>query len=100
MGGPLTLDGRRLMGGRNNHPKVVVNGEGGIRVETRPGRNVWGLLSHCLGRRMEASNEKKRPTSSAEAPGGGAAQNIKAVSLDRGRAPPWCCSLLDGCCLE
>ncbi len=41
-----------------------------------------------------------RPTPSAEAPGGGAAQNIKAVPLYRRPAPPWCCSLLDGCCLE
>ena len=60
MGGPLALDGRRLMGGHNNQPKVVVNGEGGVREETRPGRNVWGSLSHCLGRRMEASDEKNR----------------------------------------
>ena len=60
MGGPLALDGRRLMGGHNNQPKVVVNGEGGIREERRPGRNVWGSLSHCLGRRMEASDKKNR----------------------------------------
>ncbi len=60
MGGPLALDGRRLMGGHNNQPKVVVNGEGGVGEETRPGRNVWGSLSHCLERRMEASNEKNR----------------------------------------
>ena len=58
MGGPLALDGRRLMGGHNNQPKVVVNGAGGVREETRPGRNVWGSLSHCLGRRMEASDKK------------------------------------------
>jgi len=32
MGGPLALDGRRLMGGHNNQPKV--DGEGGIREET------------------------------------------------------------------
>jgi hypothetical protein len=30
MGGPLALDGHRLMGGRNNQPKVVINGEGGV----------------------------------------------------------------------
>jgi hypothetical protein len=58
MGGPLALDGRRLMGGHNNQPKVVVNGEGGIREETQTGRNVWGMLSHSLGRQMEASNKK------------------------------------------
>ena len=189
MGRPLALDGRHLMWGHNNQPKVVVDSEGGVGEETRPGRNVWGTLSHCLGRRMEASDKKHkkmgwalaidgrrlnilhtttnqkqaaategtmkgrhdereargkhdtivfgrhyvewrlktkikslslliifflspfillsktprhrpRPTRSAEAPGGGAAQNIKAVPLDRRPAPPWCCSLLDGCCLE
>ena len=49
----LALDGRRLMGGHNNQPKVVVDGEGGVGEEKRPGRNVWGTLSHCLGCRME-----------------------------------------------
>jgi hypothetical protein len=58
MGGPLALDGRCLMGGHNNQPKVVVNGEGGVREETQPGQKVWGALSHCLGRQMEASNNK------------------------------------------
>ncbi len=53
MGGPLALDGRRLMGEHNNQPKVVVDGEGGVGEETRPGRNVWGTLSYFLGRRME-----------------------------------------------
>ena len=60
MGGPLALDGRRSKGGHNNQPKVVVNGEGGIREETRPGRNVWGSLSYCLGHQMEASDKKNR----------------------------------------
>jgi hypothetical protein len=60
MGRPLALDGRRLIGGHNNQPKVDVNGEGGVREETRPGRNVWGALSYCLGRQMEASNKKDR----------------------------------------
>ena len=58
MGRPLALDGHRLMGGHNNQPKSVINGEGGVREETRPGRNVLGSLSHCLGRQMEASDEK------------------------------------------
>jgi hypothetical protein len=43
---------------------------------------------------------RPRPTPSAEAPWGGVAQNIKAVPLDRRPAPTWCCSLLDGYCLE
>jgi hypothetical protein len=60
MDGPLALDGRRLMGGHINQSKVAANGEGGVREETRPGRNVWGALSHCLGCRMEASDEKNR----------------------------------------
>jgi hypothetical protein len=58
MGGPLALDGRPLMGGHNNQPKVVVGGEGGVREETRPGRTLWGTFSHCLGHRMEASDKK------------------------------------------
>ncbi len=58
MGGPLALDGRHLMWGHNNQPKVVVDGEGGVGEETRPGRNVWGALSHCLGRRMEGRKIK------------------------------------------
>jgi hypothetical protein len=60
MGGPLDLDGRHFMWGHNNQPKVVVHGEGGVREETRPGRIVWGTLSHCLGHQMEASNNKNR----------------------------------------
>ena len=50
MGGPLALDGRRLMGGHNNQPKDVVDGEGGVGEETRPGGTcggrcpiVWGV---------------------------------------------------------
>ena len=31
---PLALDGRRLMGGHNNQPKVVIDGEGGVGEET------------------------------------------------------------------
>ncbi len=48
------------MGGHNNQPNFVVNGEGGVREETRPGRNVWGALFHCLGHQMEASDKKNR----------------------------------------
>ena len=58
LGGPLALDGRRLLWGHNNQPKVVVNSEGGVGEETQPGRNVWGTLSHCLGRRMERQKIK------------------------------------------
>ncbi len=48
------------MRGHNNQLKVVINGEGGVREETRLGWNAWGTLSHCLGRQMEESNEKNR----------------------------------------
>jgi hypothetical protein len=58
MGGPLAFDGRHLMWGHSNQPKVVVVGEGGVREETRPGRNMWGRLSHCLGRRIEQRIKK------------------------------------------
>jgi hypothetical protein len=53
MSGPLALDGCHLMWGHNNQPKVIVDSEGGVGEETRPGRNMWGTLSHCLGRQME-----------------------------------------------
>ncbi len=49
MGGPLALDGRRLMGGHNNQPKVSINGGRGIEEERRPGRNVWGGIVSSLG---------------------------------------------------
>jgi hypothetical protein len=44
MGGPLALDGCRLMGGHNNQPKVGINGGRGIEEERQPGPNVWGVL--------------------------------------------------------
>ncbi len=33
MGGPLALDGRHLIGGHNNQPKVGINGGRGIEEE-------------------------------------------------------------------
>ena len=42
MGKPLALDGRRLMGGYDNQPKVVIHGGGSVIEETRSGWNVWG----------------------------------------------------------
>ena len=49
MGGPLALDGRRLMGGHNNQPKVGIDGGRGIEEERQPGRNVWGGVVSLLG---------------------------------------------------
>ncbi len=49
MGGPLALDGRRLMGGHNNQPKVGINSGRGIEEERRLGRNVWGGVVSLLG---------------------------------------------------
>jgi hypothetical protein len=49
MGGPLALDGRRLMGGHNNQPIVSNDGGRGIEEERRPGRNVWGGVVSLLG---------------------------------------------------
>jgi hypothetical protein len=48
MGGPFALDGRRLMGGHNNQPKVGINGGRGIEEERQPGRNVWGGVVSLL----------------------------------------------------
>ena len=49
MGGPLALDGRRLMGGHNNQPKVGIDGGRGIEEERRLGRNLWGGVVSSLG---------------------------------------------------
>jgi hypothetical protein len=49
MGGPLASDGRHLMGGHNNQPKVGIDGGSGIEEERRPGRNVWGDVVSLLG---------------------------------------------------
>ncbi len=49
MGGPLALDGRRLMGGHNNQPKVGIDSGRGVEEERRPGRNVWGCVDSSLG---------------------------------------------------
>ncbi len=58
MGGPLALDGHRLMGGHNNQPKVGINGGRGIEEERRPGRNVWGGVVSLLG----AANRRRKKT--------------------------------------
>ncbi len=49
MGGPFALDGRCLMEGHNNQPKVGSDGGRGIEEERRPGRNVWGGVVSLLG---------------------------------------------------
>ncbi len=58
MGGPFALDGRRLMGGHNNQPKVGINGGRGIEEERQPGRNVWGGVVSLLG----AANRRRNKT--------------------------------------
>ena len=66
MGGPLALDGRRLMGGHNNQPKDVVDGEGGVGEETRPGGTcggrcpiVWGV--EWSGKKIKIRRGLRRP---------------------------------------
>jgi hypothetical protein len=58
MGGPFALDGRRLMGGHNNQPKVGINGGRGIEEERQPGRNVWGGVISLLGAANRQRNKK------------------------------------------
>ncbi len=53
MGRPLALDGRRLMGGHNNQPKVGIDGGRVIGEELQPGRNMWGGVSLQSGRQTE-----------------------------------------------
>ncbi len=64
MGGPFALDGRRLMGGHNNQPKVGINGGSSIEEERRPGRNMWGGVVSSLGavnRQRKKMTTKIRP---------------------------------------
>ncbi len=56
MGGPFVLDGRCLMGGHNNQPKVGIDGGRGIEEERQPGRNVWGGVVYLLG----AANQRRK----------------------------------------
>ncbi len=56
MGGPLALDGCRMMRGHNNQPKVGINSGRGIEEERRPGRNVWGGDVSLLG----AANQQRK----------------------------------------
>ncbi len=58
MGGPFALDGRRLMGGHNNQPKVGINVGRGIEEERQPGQNVWGGVVSLLG----AANQQRKKT--------------------------------------
>jgi hypothetical protein len=58
MGGPFALDGRRLMEGHNNQPKVGMDNGRGIEEERRPGRNVWGGFVSSHG----AANRRRKKT--------------------------------------
>ncbi len=49
MGGPFALDGRRLIGGHNNQPKVGIDGGRGNEEERQLGQNVWGGVVSLLG---------------------------------------------------
>ncbi len=49
MEGPLALDGRCLMEGHNNQPKVGIDGGRGIEEERQLGRNMWGGVVSSLG---------------------------------------------------
>jgi hypothetical protein len=59
MGGPFALDGRRLMKGHNNQPKVGIDDGRGIEEERRPGRNMWGGVVSLLG---AANRRRKKKT--------------------------------------
>jgi hypothetical protein len=60
MGGPFALDGRRLMEGHNNQPKVGINYGRVIEGERQPGRNVWGVLSLCLEQQIDEEKKRQR----------------------------------------
>ncbi len=65
MEGSLALDGRRLMEGHNNQPKVGIDGGRGIEEERRPGRNMWGGVVSSLG----AANQQRKKTTTKIRPG-------------------------------
>ncbi len=56
MGGPFALDGRRLMGGHINQPKVCIDGGRGIEEERQPGQKMWGGVVSLLG----AMNQRRK----------------------------------------
>jgi hypothetical protein len=58
MGGPLALDGCRLMGGHNNQQKVGINGGRGIEEERPLGQNMWGGVVSLLG----VANRRRKKT--------------------------------------
>jgi hypothetical protein len=65
MGRPLALDGRRLMGGHNNQPKIGIKGGGGRwRGDATRAERVGGVLSLCSGRQIKW--QKKSKTRGAE----------------------------------
>ncbi len=96
MEGPLALDGRCLMEGHNNQPKVGINGGRGIEQERRPGRKVWGGVDSLLraanrqrnktttkircGLRWPPTNENHTTTNQKHA---GATKEVKDGSCDR-----------------
>ncbi len=64
MGGPFALDGRLLMEGHNNHPKVDINDGRGIEEERQPGQNMGGGgVSLCLERRIDEEKNNNKITS-------------------------------------
>jgi hypothetical protein len=58
MGGPLALDGRHLMGGHNNQPKVGIDSRRALKRKGNRGGMCVGVLSLCLERQID--EEKKR----------------------------------------
>jgi hypothetical protein len=53
MGGPFALDGRRLMGGHNNQPKLASTVGGALKRRGDRGRMCGGVLSLCLERQID-----------------------------------------------
>jgi hypothetical protein len=60
MGGPFALDGRCLIVGHNNQPKVGIDGGRGIEDERQLGWDVRGGVVSLLG----AANQRRKKTKS------------------------------------
>ncbi len=96
VGGPFALDGRHLMGGHNNQPKVGIDSGRGIEEERRPGWNKWGgcclfawngkltkeknVKKICRGLRRPPTNENYTTTNQKHA---GATKEVKEESCNR-----------------
>ncbi len=59
MGGPLALDGRHLMGGHNNQPKVGITVGGALKRRGDWSGTCGGVLSLCLEQQIDEVEKRQ-----------------------------------------